>query len=69
MAVVDIQQEQEQTLPRDDLSPYAGQWVALRDGHVIASDIDVVALRSNPEVQESDALIPVPRDGTALLIL
>lgn len=69
MAVIDIQREQAKTLPREELAPYAGQWVALRDGLVVASDIDAVALRNNPEVRDTDTLTPVPQDGTALLIL
>jgi hypothetical protein len=70
MAVLDrIQTAQRETIPHEDLSPYAGQWVALRDGHVVASDIDAVALRANPEVGEDDMLVPVPRDGSAILIL
>jgi len=69
MAVIDLQSEQQRALPREDLSPYEGQWVALREGHVIASDLDVVSLRANPDVHSDDALLPVPRDGDALLIL
>ena len=70
MAVVDrIQREQHDAIPNEDLNPYAGQWVALRDGLVVASDLDAVALRANPEVRDTDMLVPVPRDGAALLIL
>ena len=67
--VIDIQREQQEIMPRDDLRPYEGQWVALRDGHVVASDIDAVALRNNEAVRETDVLIPVPLDGNAILIL
>jgi hypothetical protein len=52
-----------------DLTPYAGQWVALRDGEVVASDLDAVALRYRPEVLPTDALLPVPDPGTDLLLL
>lgn len=65
----DIQHQQHDAMPRDDLKPYAGEWVALREGHVIASDIDAVALRNNPEVQETDTLTPVPPDGAVVLML
>ena len=69
MPVEEIQREQQGAMPQEDLSPYAGQWVALRDGRVVASDIDPVALRENPEVTETDALFPVPAAGTGLLLL
>lgn len=69
MALVDIQREQHKAMPREDLSAYAGQWVALRDGHVVAADLDPVALRDNPDVRNTDEFVLVPRDGTAVLIL
>lgn len=69
MTVVDIEREQQDAMPREDLSPYAGQWVALRDGLVVASDIDAVSLRANPGVRESDTLIPVPLGGPGVFML
>jgi hypothetical protein len=71
MAVIneDIQREQQEAMPREDLKPYAGQWVALRDGRVVDSDLDPVALQNKPTVREGDSLIPVPANGTALLML
>ena len=66
MTVAEIQQE---SLPKQDLSPYAGQWVALRDGLVVASDLDPVALRDNPVVRASDTLLPVPPAGEGIYIL
>ena len=51
-SVIDIQRQQQESMPREDLRPYAGQWVALRDGHVVACDIDAVALRNNEAVSE-----------------
>ena len=69
MAVIDIQHSQNEAMPREDLSQYAGQWVALRQGRVIASDIDAVALRNNPEVSRDDDILPVPADGNSILIL
>jgi hypothetical protein len=68
-AAADIQHQQDETMPREDLSRFAGQWVALRDGRVVASDIDPVALRDNPQVTATDDLVPVPADGAAILIL
>jgi hypothetical protein len=69
MAVDEIQREQARSTPHVDLTPYAGQWVALRDGEVVASDLDAVALRYRPEVLPTDALLPVPDPGTDLLLL
>lgn len=69
MAVDEIQRQQAQTISREDLRPYAGQWVALRDGKVIASDLDAVALRNRPEVTDDDLLLPVPDQAPELLLL
>jgi hypothetical protein len=69
MAVEEIQREQTQSIPRMDLSPYAGQWVAIRGDRVVASDLDAVALRNLPEVKETDTLLPVPDPGADLLLL
>jgi Family of unknown function (DUF5678) len=64
-----VLEHQQAIMPREDLKPYAGQWVALRDGHVVASDLDPVALRDRPDVQDTDTLMPVPPPGSDLLIL
>jgi hypothetical protein len=69
VTVKEIQQQQEAVLPKEDLGSYGDQWVALRDGHVVASDLDPVALRDNPDVSEGDTLIPVPANGGELLLL
>lgn len=69
MAVEEVQREQRDSMPREDLSPYAGQWVAIRDGKVIASDLDAVALRNHTEVRSDDLLLPVPDQGPELLLL
>jgi hypothetical protein len=69
MTVKEIQRQQEAVMPKEDLEAYAGQWIALRDGHVVASDLDPVALRDNPDVSEDDTLIPVPAQGSELLLL
>lgn len=37
--------DQASLAPKEDLRPYAGKWVALRDGYVIASAEDSVSLR------------------------
>ena len=69
MTVDELQREQEQDLPAEDLTPYRGQWVALRDGHVVASALDAVELRDRDEVQETDELLLVPAHGEGLYLL
>jgi len=66
MPVKEIQRE---PLVNDDLSKYTGSWVAIRDGKVIASALDPVALRGRDGVLDTDALMPVPPDGQAAFIL
>jgi hypothetical protein len=53
---------------REDLTKYAGTWVAIRDGKVIASALDSVELRNNPAVTEDDFLMPVPDAGAAAFL-
>lgn len=69
VTVQELEQQQQQALPKEDLSPYAGQWVALRDGRVVASDLTGVALRNHPEVRPDDVLVPVPPAGGGVYIL
>jgi hypothetical protein len=54
---------------REDLTPYAGSWVAIRDGKVVASALDSVELRDKPEVLEEDVLMPVPDRTEGVYIL
>ena len=54
-----VERAQEELAPKEDLSEYAGQWVALRDGRVVANDIDPSRLRENPDVHEGDVIVPV----------
>ena len=53
----------------EDLSPYAGSWVAIRNGKVMASALDPVELREKPEVDDDDVLLPVTdrTDGVYIL--
>jgi hypothetical protein len=55
----DLRRAQTELDAKVDLSPYLGEWVALRDGLVVASDEVVEALLDRPEVHESDVLMPV----------
>ncbi len=54
---------------REDLTPYAGSWVAIRDGKVVASALDSVELRDHPEVQEDDLLMPIPDGSKGVFVL
>jgi hypothetical protein len=54
---------------REDLSQYAGSWVAIRDGKVVASALDPVELRDMPEVRADDLLMPVPDRTDGIYIL
>jgi hypothetical protein len=54
---------------REDLKPYAGSWVAIRDGRVVASALDALELRDKPEVHTDDMLMPVPDRTEGVYIL
>lgn len=55
-----LQASQRRGLPKDDLKPYAGRWVALREGYVVASALDPVTVRDDPVVCETDMILLVP---------
>ena len=69
MSVQDIQRQQQEVMPKGDLAPYAGKWVALRDGEVVASALDAELLRENPDVQDDDVLVPVGHADRGVFIL
>jgi hypothetical protein len=69
MKVQEVVPQQQRALAKEDLSGYDRQWVALREGRVIASHVSGVALRGRPEVGPGDILMPVPPRGTAVFIL
>ena len=52
----------------DDLTKYAGGWVAIRDGRVVADALDPVQLRDKPEVKDGDLLMPVPDAGSSAFV-
>jgi hypothetical protein len=60
---------QSDLLIREDLTPYAGSWVAIRDGKVVASALDPVELRDKPGVHDDDVLMPVPDQTEGVYIL
>ena len=43
-----------------ELEDYAGKWVAIRDGHVVASADSLEELREDVEVRREDAVFIVP---------
>jgi hypothetical protein len=47
-------------LSLEALGQYAGQWVALRDGQVVAAAETLEELRENPGVRRDDAVFVVP---------
>lgn len=53
---------------KEDLTPYMGKWVALRNGKVIASDLSAKGLRGRPEVGPTDAVVPVARSRVGFFI-
>jgi len=52
-------EDEESSLPEGDLQHYDGQWVAVRDGRVVAAAADEEALRADPAVQEGDDVYPI----------
>jgi len=69
VTVEEIQKQQEALMPKGDLTPYAGKWVAIRDGEVVASDIDSQRLREHDDVRPDDVLAPVAHADQGYLIL
>jgi len=68
MSTVVQEVEQGYLDPKEDLTEHTGQWVALRDGVVIASALDAVSLLQDPDVRETDVLMPVPVAGSGIFV-
>ena len=49
-------------LPKS-VEKYAGKWVAIRDGRIVASAETLDELYENPRVKDTDAVYPVPERG------
>ena len=64
----EVERSQRELAPKEDLSPYAGKWVALREGKVVASARSLRALRADDKVEPSDLVRPVPRGGGAFIL-
>lgn len=67
MSVLELKQQELEIL--DDLTPFAGRWVAIRDGHVIASDEDPQRLQQDPDVRSTDTFVAVGDDSTAFYLI
>jgi hypothetical protein len=52
-------EDERPALPEDDLEHYTGEWVAMREGRVVAHDPDPDKLREDPAVREGDDIFPV----------
>lgn len=63
------QEIQRDPIVDEDLAPYRGSWVAIRDGKVIADALDPVELRDHKDVREDDwfVLVPSADEGAFLL--
>jgi hypothetical protein len=51
---------EQQGIPTEVFEQYAGKWVAVRDGSVVAAAESLEELRENPEVTRADAVFVVP---------
>jgi hypothetical protein len=66
MPTAEIQGE---PIATDDLNPYRGSWVALRNGHVVASGLTPAELADRPDAKEDDFIVFVPTGTNHTLIL
>lgn len=62
MTLREIEQQQRDSMPKEDLSPFVGEWVALRNGRVVDHDSDFRSLRKKPGVREDDVTVRVPEE-------
>jgi hypothetical protein len=69
MAVDEANRQQEALTPQEDLSAYNGQWVALRDGHVVATNLDPGRLLDDPAVEPTDVIVLVADDPEGVYVL
>lgn len=64
-----FERAQDDTMPRESLAAFRGQWVVLRDGLVVAANIDAVLLYNDDPVRAGDVLVAVPFvDDTDLVV-
>lgn len=63
------QEIQRDPISTEDLAPHRGNWVAIRDGVVIATGLTPTELRDSPDVREDDYLVLVPSGTSNTLLL
>lgn len=51
-------------VPAEAFEKYPDQWIAIRDGNVVAADDDYDELVAHPDVRRSDTLYHVPSSST-----
>ena len=52
-------------VPTDAFGEYAGKWVAIRGGSVIAAADSLEELRANPKVTRGDAVYVIPEQSSS----
>lgn len=65
---IDVERAQAALQPQEDLAPYAGQWVVLRHGHVVAHGPDPAQLAGSADFHAGDILVSVGADGDSLFL-
>ena len=60
---------QDRPLSSEDLTPYRGRWVVLRDGRIIADGDSPEELRASEEVKQSDIVVLIPEISTNAVFL
>lgn len=63
--LAEVQREQRDWVPKEDLTPFVGEWVALRRGRVVDHDSDLAVLRRKDTVRGDDVVLRVPRPEEA----
>lgn len=58
-----VEEAQKDSMPKEDLTPYIGEWVALRHGYVVCNGLSPSELIAHPDYQQGDTLLPVPQPG------
>ena len=53
----------------ENLDPYDGRWVAMRNGKVVAHAADEETLKAHPHVEEGDLAFPVGHPVTGFYMI
>lgn len=56
---------EQRAISTEAFEQYAGRWVAVRDGDVIAAADSLEELRANPDVSREDAVFVVPERSSS----